>query len=513
MKQMKRIAALLLSLVLVVGLVSGSVFAAEPEVTYVLAGSDFQNTNNNHTSGAAYVTRLLNRIKAAGYDTMDGFLFAGDYDYGFDDSDKGKAALQGAVQAAYGTGMHEVYTEGNHDRVAFQGVDLVANGTLSPGGANDADSYGVYVIHERDYMWEQDSSNLETIQKTAADLKSYLDAKIAAKYNKPVFVITHLPLHYTMRTKIDGDAMYANYIFDVLNEAGNQGLNIIYLFGHNHSAGWDDYLGGAAVYLQKGDRIQIAQESKNEFQVETLNFTYMNTGYTGYYTYLNTGAETHLTMTVFEIRKDSVTVKRFGEDGLHNLKSTGVTNAYKNESGYDPDTTIYTSPQTIELTKLHTYDDRYDYKCNVCGEERVVDMTRPMVDMYRMYDPNAGEHFYTGSEEERDNLVAAGWNYEGIGFTFPLTTGDSVHRLYDPVTGEHLYTMDVEEMNMLLAQGWNYEGVAFNSGFENEVPQYRLHNPNATRGAYHFTASEEEKANLIAAGWEYQGIGWYSMGG
>ena len=160
----------------------------------------------------------------------------------------------------------------------------------------------------------------------------------------------------------------------------------------------------------------------------------------------------------------------------------------------------------------HVFDSIYDYKCNVCGEIRAVDMTRPMVDMFRMYDPNSGEHFYTGSEVEKNNLIAAGWKYEGVGFTFPLTTGDPVHRLYDPATGEHLYTMDVAEMSMLLAQGWNYEGIAFNSGFENEVPQYRLHNPNATRGAYHFTASEVEKNNLIAAGWEYQGIGWYSLG-
>ena len=158
----------------------------------------------------------------------------------------------------------------------------------------------------------------------------------------------------------------------------------------------------------------------------------------------------------------------------------------------------------------HTYSNQYDYKCDLCGAERSVNMKRETMDMYRMYDPNSGEHFYTGSPVERDNLVAAGWNYEGVGFTFPLATGAPVHRLYDPVYGEHLYTMDVEEMNKLLAAGWNYEGIAFNSGFENEVPQYRLHNPNETRGAYHFTASLEERNFLISIGWEDQGIGWYS---
>jgi len=159
----------------------------------------------------------------------------------------------------------------------------------------------------------------------------------------------------------------------------------------------------------------------------------------------------------------------------------------------------------------HMYSDPYDESCDVCGAKRVVNQARPTVSMYRMYNPNSGEHFYTGSMEERTMLVEAGWKYEGVGFTFPYNTGAPVFRLYDRNnTKEHLYTMDPAEMAALLAQGWEYEGIAFNSGYDTEVPQYRLHNPNATIGAYHFTASEAEKDSLIAAGWEYQGIGWYS---
>ena len=155
--------------------------------------------------------------------------------------------------------------------------------------------------------------------------------------------------------------------------------------------------------------------------------------------------------------------------------------------------------------------DFWDTTCDVCGAERVVDKHRPTHSMYRMYNPNSGEHFYTGSMTERQNLEAAGWKYEGVGFTFPATTGKPVYRLYDKFgTMEHLYTMDEAEKDQLLAEGWVLEGVAFNSGREDEVPQYRLHNPNATIGAYHFTASVEEKDTLIAAGWEYQGIGFYT---
>jgi hypothetical protein len=154
--------------------------------------------------------------------------------------------------------------------------------------------------------------------------------------------------------------------------------------------------------------------------------------------------------------------------------------------------------------------DFWDTTCDVCGAERKVDKHRPTHSMYRMYNPNSGEHFYTGSVEERENLVSVGWNYEGVGFTFSRTTGLPVYRLYDPITGEHLYTMSEDEKAALMARGWNFEGIAFNSAYDTEVPQYRLHNPNASRGAYHFTASVEEKDFLISIGWEYQGIGFYS---
>ncbi len=161
----------------------------------------------------------------------------------------------------------------------------------------------------------------------------------------------------------------------------------------------------------------------------------------------------------------------------------------------------------IELSDIgHIYDDMYDLICNACGYERPI----PSVPMFRMYDPNSGEHFYTGSEKERDFLVNAGWNYEGVAFNFPVI-GAPVYRLYNPVTGDHLYTMDEDERAKLLAEGWNDEGVAFNSATEDCVPQYRLWNPNAVRGAWHFTGSERERDYLISLGWQYQGIGWYSM--
>lgn len=166
---------------------------------------------------------------------------------------------------------------------------------MSASGSNDPTSgeYGVFVINEDDYMWT--NSNEQTIKQTAQSLLEYMNGKISAQYDRPIFVVSHLPLHYSMRTKTGGDAMYAKYIFDVLNEAGSKGLNIVFLFGHNHSNGGINYLGGSAVFLQKGDNILIAQNSRTDFKSETLRFTYMNAGYTGYYENHN-GADDALTM-------------------------------------------------------------------------------------------------------------------------------------------------------------------------------------------------------------------------
>ncbi len=36
--------------------------------------------------------------------------------------------------------------------------------------------------------------------------------------------------------------------------------------------------------------------------------------------------------------------------------------------------------------------------------------------MYRLYNPNSGEHFYTASKGERNHLIRLGWNDEGIGW-------------------------------------------------------------------------------------------------
>ena len=170
----------------------------------------------------------------------------------------------------------------------------------------------------------------------------------------------------------------------------------------------------------------------------------------------------------------------------------------------------------VEIKPLpHTYTNGKDADCNVCGAVRILDFAAQTTPMYRLYNPNSGEHFYTGSVEEKDNLVTAGWNYEGIAWNAPIRGGDPVYRLYNPNSGDHHYTMSAQERDNLVAVGWNYEGVCWNSAGaaeKNAIELFRLYNPNADCGSHHYTNSREERDNLVAAGWILEGIGWFGAG-
>ena len=131
--------------------------------------------------------------------------------------------------------------------------------------------------------------------------------------------------------------------------------------------------------------------------------------------------------------------------------------------------------------------------------------------MYRLYNPNSGEHFYTAAEEERDGLVRLGWRYEGIGWVAPRYSESPVYRLYNPNAGDHHYTMNADERDGLMRLGWRYEGIGWYSDDERRAPLYRQYNPNAVAGSHNYTASLAENNMLAARGWRPEGVGWYAL--
>ena len=128
--------------------------------------------------------------------------------------------------------------------------------------------------------------------------------------------------------------------------------------------------------------------------------------------------------------------------------------------------------------------------------------------MHRLYNPWSGEHFYTASDSERDDVVAAGWTYEGVGWIVP-ESGDPVYRVYNSYAGEHHYTLDAAERDALVAAGWTDEGVGWYSDSNKAVPLFREYNPYMFSCNHNYTSDAEEHAGLVALGWHDEGIAWY----
>ncbi len=154
---------------------------------------------------------------------------------------------------------------------------------------------------------------------------------------------------------------------------------------------------------------------------------------------------------------------------------------------------------------------------DILGEARVSATVFGAGLIYRMYNPNSGEHFYTKDPVERDYLISVGWRYEpqeAIAPDFDAEGAEPVYRVYNPNSGLHHYTMDVAEAKTLKMLGWNYEGVsfyAFAPDSSNGSPVHRLYCPfpDANGQNQHvYTTLIEEKNYLLRLGYVSEGISW-----
>lgn len=355
----------------------------DPLVT-IFAASDYQ-PEAGFDDPADTLRGLLESAKADGK-VIDSIVFCGDYtndrllhDYQLS-PDESIEEIRGITKEEF-AGMSDddmIFVQGNHDKLTDQ---------ITESGLHDEGAYLVYVLNtEEDFPWKQGKKSgcLAKVRKSSAAMKKCFDELISKGETRPVFIAGHVPLHYTARTSsrhTTGDNLYSSLIFDVVNEAA-ENLDIIYLFGHNHSKGWDCYMGGSSVFKAPGDSLLIP--AFNELKVDTdtyneeeLRFTYLNAGYTGYY--MNCApaeydeddqdkygaADMTLTGTVFEVYADHIVITRYDADGKHVLGHEGAADPYK--GGIDTDLipqskySIQTdSPQTVPLKNIYSENELRD---------------------------------------------------------------------------------------------------------------------------------------------------------
>lgn len=129
--------------------------------------------------------------------------------------------------------------------------------------------------------------------------------------------------------------------------------------------------------------------------------------------------------------------------------------------------------------------------------------------IYRLYNPDNGEHLYTTDANERDTLYATyGWGYEGVAW-YSANEGTPVYRLYNNVLCNHLYTTDLNEIRVLTSMdntAWtvdnNNEPLFYSAG---DVSIYRVYNE-GLNGMHHLTTDRNEYDTLPTYGWTQEGV-------
>lgn len=187
------------------------------------------------------------------------------------------------------------------------------------------------------------------------------------------------------------------------------------------------------------------------------------------------------------------------------LPTTPVTPSNPTPSNPTPSNSTPSNPDQNTFVA----DDPLDVKpTNVTSTQKA--------SLYRLYNQKTGEHFYTLSDGERNQLLAQNWNDEGQGWNTPKSSAYPIYRLLNPNTGDHHYTVDENEYLILsYFLGWIGEGIRFYSAHpddEEAIVLYRLYNPNAVdTGIHHYTTDKHERDVLVSLGWQDEGIAWYAL--
>lgn len=278
----------------------------DEEEPIILFGSDYQGEDRyNNTK------EILEIIKK--YIEPNLFIMCGDYRITLDDnyveSEEGILELSKLFKEYYND-VPLITIQGNHDISSVVGIPKK--------DYFETDKYIIYIINKDNYTDNQgnNENSKEMVENTSNKLSKYLEEQINNKSNKPIFIVTHVPLHYSNRNNGE-DNKYAYILFDTINKYSKD-LDIVFLFGHNHSSDYDDYIGGSINYISKGSNMNVGGTNKEE----VINFTYMNAGYVGF---SNNIFMNLLTLSTIKITKDALEIQKYSKNGAYYKEPIRVT--------------------------------------------------------------------------------------------------------------------------------------------------------------------------------------------
>lgn len=114
-----------------------------------------------------------------------------------------------------------------------------------------------------------------------------------------------------------------------------------------------------------------------------------------------------------------------------------------------------------------------------------------------LFNSTLTDSLITTDQNEINTLLNGSWE-DGYSFTVSSSASTPVYRLYNPNSGQHYFTTNASERDSLVSLGWKYEKIAFYSG--GSTPQYVYYNP--ANGAHFY--------GIQMSGTVRQGIAFYT---
>ena len=277
----KRMMAMLLALVIVVGLLPVSVLAAESTVTGEFSGTStvedafvvFSDLHigTNSTDKQALLKNVMAQIKATGM-PVSSVASAGDMYSSNESTMTGNAStVTGWVQAVFGTTVPVKYVWSDHDRGT--------NDISKESGLVYTGNYYVYTLSMADLSsWDRYSAGFYSADQIAQHIEAFKTTVGGLDKSKPLFIVGHQPLFNDR-----GDNGYAYDWVTAINEVAET-MDVVYFYGHNHN--YDD--NKDCYYYAKGSSMIVpttkvlsgsGYSTKLETKTVTLNFTHINAGY------------------------------------------------------------------------------------------------------------------------------------------------------------------------------------------------------------------------------------------
>ncbi|MBO4832110.1 MAG: Ig-like domain-containing protein, partial [Oscillospiraceae bacterium] len=230
--------------------------------TTILAfSSDVHNMDNN--TSANRLGKWISKVEQIHGGNIDAMAFGGDMASASASASNFWVYTQADMDAVAAKGVTGIYTTGNHEyspgRFSSTSNDTTALYKINT-EAQVGNNYRIYCLGSE--------SSSSSYSNQVNSLQSYLNS---VGNDKPIFIITHFPLHYYNSYRTTSGA---SDIIDVLNNAvTNNGQKIAFLWGHNHTEA-----PGETHYdeiFAPGSEIQFASSSSNK---KTIQFYYAAAG-------------------------------------------------------------------------------------------------------------------------------------------------------------------------------------------------------------------------------------------